>query len=116
MSKLKLKDKRPWGKWEMLYQEKGMWIKKITVKPGQRLSLQYHLKRKEKWTIIKGYGCMTLEKAQYIVVEGDQISIPYRAQHRICNPSELNNLVIIEVALGKPDENDIVRIEDDYGR
>lgn len=93
-----------------------MWIKKITVKPGGRLSLQYHLKRKEKWTIIKGYGLMTLNRLNSLVYEGDQISIGYREEHRISNPSEKSNLVIIEVALGKPNEDDIIRIEDDYGR
>ncbi len=112
----KLKDKRPWGKWKMLHQEKGMWIKKITVKPGQRLSLQYHLNRREKWTIVKGYGCMTLDLATKTVIEGEQIDIGYRTIHRISNPSENQNLVIIEIALGFPDEKDIIRLEDDYGR
>lgn len=111
-----LKDKRPWGKWEILEHGKGYWVKKITVKPGQRLSLQYHLNRKEKWTIIKGYGIMTLDLAKKHVCEGDQIDIGYRTIHRISNPSEKENLVFIEVALGKPDEDDIIRIEDDYGR
>lgn len=109
------KSERPWGKWEKLYEETGMWVKKITVLPGQRLSLQYHLNRREEWTIIKGTGDVTLDHCKFNVWEGKHISIGFRQVHRIHNTGD-SELVFVEVALGYPNEEDIVRVEDDYGR
>jgi len=106
---------RPWGKWEMLEQGEGYWVKKITVNPGGQLSLQYHELRAERWTIVQGWGEVTLNRETQVVRPGASVIIAEKDVHRIKNVREIP-LIFIEVALGDPKEDDIIRIQDDYGR
>lgn len=107
---------RPWGSYEILEQEKGYWIKRIEVKPGERLSLQYHCLRREEWIIVQGGGIVILDDEIINIGYGSQIHIDVFKKHRIENTGT-KPLVFIEVAFGdKLTEDDIVRVEDDYGR
>ena len=110
------KDDRPWGRYYVISDEPNYKIKKIEVKPGQRLSYQYHENRSESWTIVEGIGTLTLDGKNIDLMEGDNIKIPTNAKHRISN-NGLNKLVFIEVQTGTYfGEDDIIRIEDDYNR
>ena len=107
---------RPWGRWRVLETGAGFCVKRIEVEPGHRLSLQYHHHRFEDWIIVAGAGIVECESEINNVKTGDRVRIPLLAKHRISNPSG-DLLVIIEVQHGTLlDENDIVRIEDDYAR
>ena len=107
---------RPWGSWTVLEASKGYCVKHIRVSPGQRLSLQYHHHRAENWVIIAGEGDITLDERVFKVTAGDHVYIPVGARHRIYNTSDVT-LKILELQSGDIlDEEDIVRIEDDYER
>lgn len=108
-------DDRPWGRWEEYLNEPGYRVKRIIVHPGQRLSLQKHRYRSEHWAIASGSGRFTLDDAVRPVTTGDALFIPVGGVHRIENVGE-EPLVIIETQLGLCIEDDIIRIEDDYGR
>ena len=64
------KEERPWGSFFVIHDEKTYKLKRIEVKPGHRLSYQYHLKRAESWTVVKGSGVVTIEDKNYNVSEG----------------------------------------------
>ncbi len=107
---------RPWGTFEILHQEDRCKVKKIIVKPGGRLSYQYHQKRREAWTIISGMATITLDDVVEYYHYGENILIPQGTKHRVENQLE-DDLVFIEVQTGSYfGEDDIVRIEDDYDR
>ena len=108
-------EQRDWGSFNILLDEQGYKVKKITVKPNQRLSLQLHTGRDEYWTIVKGVGWMHVAGKEYDVEVGDVVQIPKYQTHRIEN-NLTEDLVFIEVQLGDCKEDDIIRIEDDYGR
>ena len=107
---------RPWGSWRVIDDGHGYKVKRIHVSPGHRMSLQTHAHRSEHWVVI--FGSATCEVAGRVVVAGpgESVDVPVGAPHRISNrhPQEL---VIIEVQHGAyTGEDDITRIEDDYGR
>jgi mannose-1-phosphate guanylyltransferase / mannose-6-phosphate isomerase len=107
---------RPWGSFTNLLEADGYKVKKIVVNPGQRLSLQYHKHRSEHWTVVKGQAKVTLMEEEAIYKENDMIHIPVLAKHRVEN-CDLTPLELIEVQYGDYlGEDDIVRIEDIYGR
>ena len=110
---------RPWGNYIKLFQENGLWVKRVEVKPGARLSLQKHACRSEKWNIVLGHGYVMLNGRKKIVSAGSVLSVPVGAIHRIANTGK-KKLIFIEVAVaangGKLSEKDIVRLEDDYAR
>ena len=108
-------DDRPWGPWEEYLNVPGYRVKRIIVHPGQRLSLQRHKLRSEHWVIVAGKGQFTLDDALFPVSVGEKVFIPIGGIHRIENDGT-ENLIIIETQLGVCDENDIERLEDDYGR
>ncbi len=108
-------DDRPWGRWEEYLNETGYRVKRIIVHPGQRLSLQRHKLRSEHWVIVAGSGLFTLDDSVTSVNAGDKVFIPVGGVHRIENPED-RDLIIIETQLGICDEDDIERLEDDYGR
>lgn len=109
-------DKRPWGSYFVIENKKSYKIKRIEVEPGQRLSYQYHTKRSEAWTIIKGVAHVTLDGVEQVYNEGETVLIPVGVKHRVENVGK-NKLVFIEVQTGKYfGEDDIVRVEDDYNR
>ncbi|MFA6093919.1 MAG: phosphomannose isomerase type II C-terminal cupin domain [Elusimicrobiota bacterium] len=107
---------RPWGHWEVILESPSHKVKRITVRPGGRLSYQKHSRRSEHWFIAEGRALAMLEKKSLTLEAGDSIDIPVGAPHRIANEGN-SDLVIIEIALGTYfGEDDIVRMEDDYGR
>lgn len=111
-----MKEQRPWGFYEILLETEYTKVKQITVNPGQRLSYQYHSKRQEFWTIVNGSATIVLDDEKILVAQGESIYIPLGAKHRIMN--ETNELVVfIEVQTGTYfGEDDIIRIDDEYGR
>jgi len=107
---------RPWGNFIKLYQESGVWVKRVEVQPGQRLSLQKHNQRSEKWVVVTGSGVAIVNDAEIPLEPGKIVDIPLGAVHRLANPSK-QKLVIIEVACGPYlGEDDIIRLQDDYAR
>lgn len=107
---------RPWGYYKNLVDTVYCKVKKIVVKPGGKLSYQYHYKRAENWMIVKGSGIVVLDDKPRDVKALDQIDIPVECKHRIENTGK-EDLVFIEVQTGSYfGEDDIVRIEDVYGR
>ena len=107
---------RPWGNYFKLFQEPGVWVKRVQVKPGARLSLQKHARRSEKWIIVSGKGLVVMEGKELPVEAGSVVDVPLGAVHRIGNISA-EPLVFIEVACGEYlSEDDITRLEDDYNR
>jgi mannose-6-phosphate isomerase len=109
-------DRRPWGTYTVLEEDRGFKVKRIEVLPGKRLSYQKHAQRAEHWFVVEGTAKVTLDGQEIMVRAGEAIDIPIGAAHRVENPDE-GNLVFIEVQRGKYlGEDDITRLEDDYGR
>jgi mannose-6-phosphate isomerase-like protein (cupin superfamily) len=112
----KREDHRPWGYYTILSDEPDHKVKRIVVYPGKRLSLQKHQRRAEHWTAVYGEGLVTLDGKQIRLNKGDSIDIPRGGVHRIENPTK-DNMAFIEVQRGDYfGEDDIVRLEDDFGR
>ena len=108
-------DNRPWGRWEEYLNEPEYRVKRIIVHPGERLSLQRHAHRREHWVIVRGSGQFTLDDEVRPVSVGDALFIPTGGIHRLENDGN-GPLVLIETQLGLCLEDDIERLEDDYGR
>lgn len=107
---------RPWGRYLVIDDSPTFKVKEIWVKPGQRLSYQKHEKRAEHWFIVHGTGEVTLEGQVRKVGPGDSVNVPVGALHRIANTGE-QELLFIEVQTGTYfGEDDIERVEDDFGR
>jgi len=108
--------KPPWGKWIVVHEDETFRVKRIDVLPGRRLSYQKHAKREEHWYVVRGRARVTIDGADRLLDEGNCISIPRGALHRIENIGK-ETLIFIEVQRGDYfGEDDIVRIADDYGR
>ena len=109
-------ENRPWGKFENILTSKNLKIKKITVNPKSRLSKQFHNFRSEHWFVIKGKGFVYKDGRIKSLSKGQSIDIPKKCVHYIENKSK-NNLIFIEIQMGTYfGEDDIVRLEDIYGR
>lgn len=109
-------DSRPWGRYQVLDEGPGYKVKRIEVLGGKRLSYQKHASRAEHWVVVGGQAEVTLDGSRHALGPGDTIDIPAGAAHRIANPADAM-LVFIEVQRGGYlGEDDIVRLEDDYGR
>jgi mannose-6-phosphate isomerase-like protein (cupin superfamily) len=110
-------DERPWGDYVVLDDEAGDHkVKRITVSPGRRLSYQSHARRSEHWFVVSGTAKVTLDGVEHLVPAGGSIDIPQGTAHRCENPGE-EPLVFIEIQHGSYfGEDDIVRLEDDFGR
>jgi len=109
-------EKRPWGNYHIIAKNIGYQIKEIKVDEGSKLSLQKHKSRSEFWQIVKGKSKIIIEKEKYFLKEGEHIYIPKNTIHRIENIGK-GELIFIEIQLGKNlKEEDIIRLEDDYGR
>ena len=107
---------RPWGRYEILQESAIHKTKCIYVLPGKRLSYQRHQKRAEHWFIVQGDAEVTLEGKVSKLSSGDTISIAKGQRHRIANIGS-NEVIFIEVQTGTYfGEDDIERIEDDFGR
>ena len=109
-------EKRPWGVFFVLSDEKDFKIKKIEVNPSKRLSYQFHNKRSELWYILNGEGIVTINDKKTEVKKGSVIKIKKLEKHRIENNGS-KILTFIEVQTGSYfGEDDIVRIQDDFDR
>ena len=109
-------EERPWGNYHIIAKNLGYQIKEIKVSVNSKLSLQKHQNRAEFWQIIKGNCMVIVDEKEYELEDNDSIYIPKNTLHRIENIGN-KELVFIEIQLGKDlKEEDIVRIEDDYGR
>jgi len=111
-----MQDCRPWGMYKVLEKTPAWKVKRIEVKPGQRLSYQKHFRRREHWVVVKGEALVVLDGKEIQLKPGQSIDIPKGAWHRIGNPGR-EKLAFIEVQQGDYfGEDDIERMEDDYGR
>jgi mannose-1-phosphate guanylyltransferase/mannose-6-phosphate isomerase len=107
---------RPWGQYETKDQAERYKVKRITVKPGGRLSLQKHQHRSEHWVVVRGMARVTLDERTVTLSENESTYIPIGAVHRLENPGKIP-LELIEVQVGAYlEEDDIVRLDDIYGR
>jgi mannose-1-phosphate guanylyltransferase / mannose-6-phosphate isomerase len=111
-----LKVHRPWGSYQSVDRGDRYQVKRITVKAGDRLSLQKHHHRSEHWIVVRGTAKVTIDELVKTVHENESIYIPIGAVHRLENPGKIL-LELIEVQTGSYlGEDDIIRIEDDYQR
>ena len=109
-------EERPWGSWHVIDEAQGYKVKRIHVHPGQRLSYQTHEHRSEHWVVIYGIATCVVDGETTVVGPGHSIDVAQGAAHRIAN-QHAEELVIIEVQRGAyTGEDDICRLEDDYGR
>ena len=108
------KDERPWGFFERFTLNEPSTVKIITVNPHQALSLQTHTHREEFWHIVSGSARVTIGTETKDARQGENFFIPKTAAHRIETTDD--SCVFLEVAYGEFDENDIIRLEDKYGR
>jgi mannose-6-phosphate isomerase len=109
-------DRRPWGTFTVLDEADGFKVKRIEVLPGKRLSYQKHAKRAEHWFVVSGTAKVTLDDNDVLVHSGESIDIAIGTAHRVENPGA-ETLVFIEVQQGTYlGEDDIVRLQDDFGR
>lgn len=111
---------RPWGTYATLKAElgtnAGYKVKRITVKPGQQLSLQYHHHRAEHWVVVQGQGSVQLGEDVQSAQPGQYFYVPVQVKHRLTNTGK-TDLILIEVQCGGYlEEDDIVRLADSYGR
>ena len=107
---------RPWGNYQSLDNGDRYQVKRIVVKPGGRLSLQYHNHRAEHWIVVRGTAEVTIGEQVTIAAREPVDLHPARPPHRLENPGKID-LELIEVQTGTYlGEDDIVRIEDDYRR
>lgn len=105
----------PWGWWKVLSQKPGYKLKALYINAGHRTSLQRHKYRTERWQVICGVGSVYVKDRTSRVRIGDVMTIPRGIVHRI-SAAPSSNLLILETQLGRCRENDIKRLEDDYGR
>jgi mannose-6-phosphate isomerase len=111
-----MKERRPWGYYEVLSDEADHKVKRITVDPGKRLSLQRHRRRSEHWHMLSGQAVVTVDGQDVSLRPGDSVNVHCGAAHRIHNPGA-DPVVFIEVQRGDYfGEDDIERLDDDYGR
>lgn len=109
-------DVRPWGHYTVLDDAAGHKVKRIVVSPGKRLSYQRHSRRAEHWFVVSGSGEALLDGQPVAVGAGSTVDVPVECAHRITNTGA-QELVFIEVQHGEYfGEDDIVRLEDDFGR
>ena len=109
-------EERPWGRWQILEEGPGYKVKRIEVEVGQRLSLQYHHHRSEHWVVVEGKPTVRVGEQTLLLRPGESIFVPQTAIHRIENWGS-ERLVVIEIQTGAYlGEDDIVRLQDDYGR
>lgn len=107
---------RPWGSYRSLQFGAGFQVKQITVKPGAALSLQYHRRRAEHWVVVAGRARITRGRETFVLKANQSTYIPMGVRHRLANPGRVP-LHVIEVQSGEYlGEDDIVRLEDHYGR
>jgi mannose-6-phosphate isomerase len=100
---------RPWGNYKVISK-----IKTITIKPFESISLQYHNKRDEFWQILKGSAKIQINNTIFNAVVNDTFIISKKINHRITGLKD--GVQLLEIATGDVEEDDIIRLEDKYGR
>jgi len=110
----KKEEHRPWGRFEQFVHNEQCTVKLLYVKASSRLSLQYHKNRKEFWKVIRGPVGVQIGDENFTGNEGDEFEVPAGAKHRLQGLS--SHGIILEISFGDFDENDIVRLDDDFGR
>ena len=107
---------RPWGSFTVLDEAPQYKVKRIEVLSGKRLSYQRHTSRSEHWTVVRGTAHVTLDGSECDLKVGESIDIPLKSAHRVANTAS-DLLVLIEVQRGSYlGEDDIERLEEDFGR
>ncbi len=110
-------DERPWGSFTVLDEGDNYKVKRIEVLPGKRLSYQKHSRRAEHWYVVRGTAKVTLNDVVILVTAGQSLDIATGDAHRVENPDASELLLFIETQTGEYfGEDDIVRLEDDFGR
>lgn len=109
-------ENRPWGSYKVIDEAHGFKVKRISVNPGQMLSLQLHDYRAERWVVAAGQATVTVGAKTCLLAAGDTTFIPVGERHRLANYGT-EQLELIELQMGQHlEESDIHRIEDNYGR
>ncbi len=110
-------EKRPWGSFFVLDESENYKVKRIEVLPGKRLSYQRHKHRSEHWFVVQGTAKVTLNGSEILVKIGSSVDISAGTAHRVENPLDTELLVFIETQTGDYfGEDDIERLDDDFGR
>ena len=110
----KLTVDKPWGAFVRYTHNQKSTVKLLEVKPNSKLSLQYHHKRDEHWTVLRGNPLIVVDGKTYKAEPGMEFFIPKKKDHRIM--TEDSHATIMEISFGEFDEEDIVRLEDSYDR
>lgn len=110
----KYTEERPWGQFEQFCKNETVTVKIITVEPNKKLSLQYHHFRDEFWRVVGGSGKVVIGEETFATSVGDEWIIPKETKHRLMTDDE--TLIVLEISYGQFDEDDIVRLEDEYDR
>jgi mannose-6-phosphate isomerase-like protein (cupin superfamily) len=108
------RDERPWGEELWISAEKPSMVKILSINPLEELSLQYHHNRDEFWHVMSGNGVAQIGEEKIALQANSELFVSRGTHHRLVGGSE--KLVILELAFGDFNENDIVRLEDKYGR
>jgi mannose-6-phosphate isomerase len=109
-------ESRPWGAFTVIDQGADYKVKVIQVLPHQRLSYQRHRCRIEHWVIVRGTGKAVIDGSETAINPGSMLTIPPEVPHRVANLGD-DELIIVEIQRGSYlSEDDIIRIDDDYGR
>jgi len=109
-------EERPWGNFEVLFDSSGYKVKKLTVLPNRRLSLQYHKKRSEHWFVVSGIADVYIDGNEFKLNIGDSMNVKKESKHFIANYYD-QDLIVIEIQIGEYfGEDDIVRLDDPYDR
>ena len=107
---------RPWGSYTVLEDAPDCKVKRLVVRPGQVLSLQFHHRRSEHWTVVHGTAKVRVGEEEFLLERNQSTYIPMGTRHRLENPTD-QDIALIEVQCGDYfGEDDIVRLEDVYGR
>lgn len=106
-------EERPWGRFRRFTQNEPSTVKILTIKPGEELSLQTHAKREEFWHVISGKGSAVVGDKTVEITPGKEIFVSTGYKHTIRAETEV---IMLEIALGDFDEEDIVRLHDKYNR
>lgn len=111
-----IREYRPWGEFQLLFADRNVKVKRLSINSGARISLQMHHERSEHWTVIEGMARITIDDVVSDVGVGQSVYVPIGSKHRIENSGD-DLLIIIEVQTGERlSESDITRYDDDYGR
>ncbi len=106
--------KRPWGSFTRFTNNEPSTVKILNITKGEEFSLQYHTHRQEFWKILKGNPEIVIGDETKHPKEGEEFTIESNTNHRIFAP--VDDVMVLEISRGQFDEDDIVRIEDKYGR